>query len=51
MSLASFAYDVRCFLVLAQANELRVPQVVVCGPLKELELPDEHGCVLHPSAA
>jgi RNA polymerase sigma-70 factor (ECF subfamily) len=38
---ASFADDIPRFLVLTKANEFGVPQVVVAGPLEELELADE----------
>jgi hypothetical protein len=38
---ASFADDIPRFPVLTKANEFGVPQVVVAGPLEELELADE----------
>src|SRR2546426_8031380 len=37
---SSFADDIPRFLVLTQANAFRMPQMVVAGPLKELELAD-----------
>jgi hypothetical protein len=37
----SFADHIARLLVLAKANEFGVPQVVVAGPLEELELADE----------
>ena len=39
---ASFAHDSLRVLVLTQAHELGVPQVIVGGPFEELELADEH---------